>query len=438
MLKAGVALTDITPKEPLRLAGYPIPADRAGLTVHDPLYCSAFYFRNEETEVLMITLDLVFVTKKQTRQIREAIHQRTGIKPGNISVSCTHTHSGPMTTGAIFGVYNEEILLYPEYIATLVESIVQTAVDAWQNTFDATVGYNSTRCGKEKNIGGNRHDKNGPSDDEIYAIGIKDQEGKVRGVLTSYSLHPTLLHADSYAYSADYPGYMRAYFESVYPGSVFGFQMGTSGNQSPRHFRTGQTFKEAKRYGDTLGAAAHEALEKASFTDQITLKVDSIWVNPILKNLPSAEQAALEAEEAQRRYDEAEAAGIDYGSLRTLEVTLIGANLMATLTRQLLEPGAREGMMAAYPFEIQVIRIGDLAIVLSAGELFVEIGLAIKEKSPFKHTYIASTSNGSTGGYIVTPEAFEKRGYEALGTVLSPEMAAKTVSEALRAIEKIR
>jgi len=95
-------------------------------------------------------------------------------------------------------------------------------------------------------------------------------------------------------------------------------------------------------------------------------------------------------------------------------------------------------MMAAYPFEIQVIRIGDLAIVLSAGELFVEIGLAIKEKSPFKHTYIASTSNGSTGGYIVTPEAFEKRGYEALGTVLSPEMAAKTVSEALRAIEKIR
>ena len=359
-VKSRCRTADNTPKEPLRLP-VPIPADRQGLRTR-PLYCSAFYFRNEETEVLMITLDLVFVTKKQTRQIREAIHQRTGIKPGNISVSCTHTHSGPMTTGAIFGVYNEEKLMYPEYIVTLVESIVQTAVDAWQNTFDATVGYNSTRCGKEKNIGGNRHDKNGPSDDEIYAIGIKDQEGKVRGVLTSYSLHPTLLHADSYAYSADYPGYMRAYLSRFTREAFSGFRMGTSGNQSPRHFRTGQTFEEAKRYGDTLGAAAHEALEKASFTDQITLKVDSIWVDPILKNLPSAEQAALEAEEAQRRYDEAEAAGIDYGSLRTLEVTLIGANLMATLTRQLLEPGAgkHDGCLSVLKFKSSGLAICQL------------------------------------------------------------------------------
>ena len=221
MLKAGVALTDITPKEPLRLAGYPIPEDRAGLTVHDPLYCSAFYLKNDETELIMITLDLVFVTKKQTRLIREGIHKKTGMAEGNISVSCTHTHSGPMTTGAIFGVYNEEKLMYPDYVDFLVDAIIKTAVEAYQNAFDAEVGYNSTRCGKEKNIGGNRHDRNGPSDDEIYAIGIKDKTGRIRGVVSSYSLHPTLLHADSYAYSADYPGYMRTFFEKVYPGQRF-------------------------------------------------------------------------------------------------------------------------------------------------------------------------------------------------------------------------
>jgi neutral ceramidase len=437
MLKAGVAIFDITPKEPLFLAGYPEPEDRFGNSVHDPLYCTAYYLGNKE-EIMMLCLDLVGVTKMQTLRIREGINKATGIKKENISVSCTHTHSGPTTTSPNFELFNEDKLMYPEYMDYCIKKIIDTGIKAYNESFKAKVGYGSTICGKAQNIGGNRRHKDGVSDEQVYAIGIKDMDGKMRGVIASYSLHPTLLHSDSYAYSADYPGYMREYFSNEYPGSIFGFQMGTSGNQSSRHFRSGQNFEEAKRYGYTLGAAAKKALENAEYKDDVILKAASVWVDPILKDFLSVEEADANAKKAQDDYDQAKAAGIPYADLRTLECTLIGANYMAAMSKQLLEPGALEGMMKTYPFELQAIRIDDLSILFVAGECFVEIGLEIKERSPFKNTYVATTSNGSALGYICTPEAHKEGGYEAVGSILRPETTQKVIEEGLKAIELVK
>ena len=52
------------------------------------------------------------------------------------------------------------------------------------------------------------------------------------------------------------------------------------------------------------------------------------------------------------------------------------------------------------PLEVEVQAIAfsdDLAIVALPGEIFVELGLAIKAASPFKHTFIAELANGSIG-----------------------------------------
>jgi neutral ceramidase len=62
--------------------------------------------------------------------------------------------------------------------------------------------------------------------------------------------------------------------------------------------------------------------------------------------------------------------------------------------------------------EVQVIALGqDLAWISLPGEIFVELGLAIKEASPFKHTIIAELANGSIG-YIPTQRAFTEGNYE--------------------------
>jgi len=65
---------------------------------------------------------------------------------------------------------------------------------------------------------------------------------------------------------------------------------------------------------------------------------------------------------------------------------------------------------------VQAVRIGDLAIVTFPFETFVEIGLEIKKKSPFKQTIVIELANGSYG-YLPTPKHHELGGYETwLGT----------------------
>ena len=62
------------------------------------------------------------------------------------------------------------------------------------------------------------------------------------------------------------------------------------------------------------------------------------------------------------------------------------------------------------------IRIGDQAIVTLPFETFVEIGLEIKEKSPFRHNLVIELANGSYG-YLPTPKHHKLGGYETwLGT----------------------
>jgi len=65
---------------------------------------------------------------------------------------------------------------------------------------------------------------------------------------------------------------------------------------------------------------------------------------------------------------------------------------------------------------IQAIRIGDQAIVSLPFEVLVEIGLEIKEKSPFPDTFTISLANGGYG-YLPPPHQHELGGYETwIGT----------------------
>jgi hypothetical protein len=62
--------------------------------------------------------------------------------------------------------------------------------------------------------------------------------------------------------------------------------------------------------------------------------------------------------------------------------------------------------------QIQVLFYGDLAMVGIPGELFVEIGQQIKERSPFSNTLVFSYSNDFVW-YLPTPEALPEGGYGA-------------------------
>jgi neutral ceramidase len=431
MLYAGVSEKNITPDFPALLSGYPLPKDRYHEEVHDDLKAHIFYLNNEETDLVIITLDLISYSKRRVKMVREQIQKVCQIEPGNILISATHTHSGPVTGSVPFLSDNRE--MYPHYLDKVNSLIVEGVKEAKDSAFPAKIAMGKGICGKEQGVGGNRRHKDGPADPEVWVTGIKDSDDNLRGVLVNYALHPTFLHAESRVITADYPAFIYEYFQSKNPDLVVGFHTGAAGNQSSRHFRTGQTFEEAKRVGYAIAAEAERVLSQLTYEDDVKLFATHAELYPEIKRIPSVEEARAQQIEAETRYKNSVKNKEPYPVQRTLECALIGANRM--LSRAEAGDKVMEGIMANSPFEIFVMGIGENRIVACPCEIFVEFALRLKKESPYKNTYLASTSNGYGSGYVCTPESYDEGGYEP-----TVSMYERTVGDAIidKALELLR
>ena len=87
--------------------------------------------------------------------------------------------------------------------------------------------------------------------------------------------------------------------------------------------------------------------------------------------------------------------------------------------------------------QVQVIALGDqTAWVSLPGEIFVELGLAIKKGSPFPITCLAELANGSIG-YICTAQAHKEGGYEPNNSQSGPGAEEILIAESLRLADRV-
>lgn len=250
-----------------------------------------------------------------------------------------------------------------------------------------------------------------------------------------YALHPTFIHGESKVVSADYPCYIRRYLAETKPGITVLFAQGTSGNQSSRYFRTGQTYQEAKRVGETIALEADRVLDSMKTLPMVDLMMKSTEVALEITEFPPKAEAEAQVAAAKARLEKKRTENAPYTQIRTAEVELLGAeNSLGHVNAK-----ARYGRLTAVedelPAEIQVIGIGEARIVALQGEIFVEYGLAIKSASPCEKTCVIELSNGSLPGYVCTAQAYSEGGYEAGSSFLTAragEMLVKTAHEMLQ------
>lgn len=76
---------------------------------------------------------------------------------------------------------------------------------------------------------------------------------------------------------------------------------------------------------------------------------------------------------------------------------------------------------------LQVIQIGDIAFVGIPGELFAELGMEIKRRSPFRYTYVVGIANDYIG-YLPDKESYRYGGYQ---TWAGPNYSQPGTGEAL-------
>ncbi|MCX6628856.1 MAG: hypothetical protein NTW28_14645 [Candidatus Solibacter sp.] len=88
--------------------------------------------------------------------------------------------------------------------------------------------------------------------------------------------------------------------------------------------------------------------------------------------------------------------------------------------------------------EVAVLRIGDMGLVLTNGELFAEIGAAVKKASPFKVTMFCGYGSNPGGGYMPTRAEYAFGSYEVDGTSYGPGAAERVIDEAIALLKSVR
>lgn len=444
MLKAGSVITDITPPLGLELGGYPhYPRNNTG--AHDPLQAACLYLSNDNCEVALVTLDLLFFSKKHVAEVRRRVKAACGIPEANLMISCIHTHSGPWASGRLDIESLEAGKEQPKaYVESLIEKLTKAVLTAKETAFPAEFTYGTAICGAESGVGGNRRIPGGPHDPLVSVLAVRDESKTVRGMFVNYTLHPTFIHEWSTVCTADYPAYLRMQLKELEQNAIVLFGQGASGNQSSRYYRQGESYDEAERVGRTLGKAAHSVLEKAQWQNELTIRVATDEMPLELRDFGTEEELTKKVAHDEAVYRELyqkygkSTNREEYYLWQNANLKMLGSEDQLGYVKMRNQGVKIELLDDEAPAELQVIRLGDVCITAVPGEVFVEYALYVKAMAGFGMVIFNELSNGCLPGYLYTPESLVTGGYETDTSMLDARFGRHMVDRLLDLTEKVK
>lgn len=434
-LKAGSAQVEITPADSQFLLGYP-HVERYSTGVHDKLWSSALYLSDGNEQAVFVANDIIFVAKTNVLQARERIAAKTGIPASNIMITASHTHSGPHTVGyACFDADPAVPKPDPAYVQFMEDRIVEAAVKAFEKAQPAKAGL---ALADDTGVGTNRRDPNGPADHNVPVLMVKNAETDENiACMLVCSMHPTVIHEDISLVTGDFPSMARQYLQRNVVGEdcPIVYHMGPSGNQSPRHVTTANTFEEAERIGQILGKAVEKVLPSIEYLQDCPLSIARDQISDLpRKGFPSVEEAQVKLDNAAEHLAMLRRTGASKQETRTAECDWFGAEETLTMAKMSVDGGLEKAYESCLPAEIQIFGIGDWHFAGWQGEIFVEYALEIKAKE--KNCFVISLANGELQGYVVTEEAALEGGYEASNTLFSHKTGGLFVKKTLELLGK--
>lgn len=431
-LRAGANVTDITPLPdhfPISTAGS-MAANFIDNT-DERIHCRTIMLGNEDALVSFTIVDSCLIPRDIADAAKRIASEETGVPAANMTVAASHTHSAPTSTPAF---QSNPLVKYQIFLTEkIAESIVaayaklEPAEAGWAVGSDPTQVFNrrwfvnepyenpfgvttdKVRMNPGYNKGGGKVSKPaGPVDPEVPVLAIRSSgtDKTPIGLLANYSLHyvgnpprnaegKTQLSGDYFARFADIMA------DKVAPGQdsyVAILSNGTSGDinnndySSPppeKKYAPGEKMVEV---ANSVADAAYKAFQTIEYDDDLPIAV-----------------TARELELGVRKgdADELKRAHEILGSPEQL----INGNLSAREAIYARETIQLREYPETVPVRLQSVRIGDLCINTTPCETFVEIGLELKEASPFETSFTIELANGYNG-YLPTPQQHEWGGYE--------------------------
>ena len=388
--KAGVARTVITPEQPMWLAGYAARTHPSVGTMHD-LWAKALVVEDQDGErAVLITTDLLEFPKKLSDRIRDRLKERFRLTRSQIILSTSHTHSGPVLSGALYDIYpldTEELEKINQYSDALADRIVELVGEAVNNMQPARLyaenGVVRFQVNRRNNPAATltmQTELNGPNDYAVPVIRVMDEQGGLMAIAFGYACHATVL--DGYEWSGDYPGFAQIDLEKAYPGTVAMFFQGTGADMNPLPRRTVEL---AEQYGEELAAAVRRVLNEDMQELAPDLTTAYSEIDLALNDPPTREELTQMISQSS-------------GYQKQWAVRMLGK----------LDRG--EPFRTSYPYPVQVWKIGDQPLICLGGEVLVDYTISLKRMFG-EDIFVMGYANDGMA-YIPSVRVLREGGYE--------------------------
>ncbi len=394
-LKAGVGRSAITPRVGTALIGY---FNRPGLStgIHDDLNARAIVLDDGNTAFALCSVELCWLAGANVQAARSAATARCALKPENIFIFATHTHSGPAPQNE--ADWDQPL---PDLIADAIVQAYESRVDARLAAgFGQLFGYNI-----------NRRWLNRPADPSVGVLRVDRTDGTPLAVLGNYACHAVVMGYDNLLISGDWPGYASRMIEAdLGHGSVALFSQGGSGDVNPLTETVRLKLAAGYPVGTIGGLATYYGQHGATDAPN--------WWN--IEDRGGG--TFLEAETLARAYC-AEAKRVWRGLAPSADVPLWVERVIVDGNLAPDEP-APQGMSEGHrqllrdfdlsAMEITMLGIGDSVILGQPGEVFTENALDFRkfcQQIGYRCPLFLTYANGSYA-YMPPANAFAEGGYE--------------------------
>jgi hypothetical protein len=393
--QVGVGRADITPPEPIWMAGYG-SRNKPSEGVDLPLQAKALVLQHDaDVPLLLITADIIGFSREIAEEIAGRLGTRFNLPRQNILLVASHTHTGPVIGRNLKGMFDlqgKDAAVVERYTKLLADRCVAAASDALQKKAPAKLSFGRGTASfavnrrvfrpAGVNFGVN---PDGPVLHEVPVLRIDDAKGNVKAIVFGYACHCTTLGGDHYNLGGDWAGYAQDYLERAHPGATAFFVTGCGGDANPE---PRGKLEFARQHGLAIAGAVSRVLSAPR--------------RPIDGTLAAA-------------FDHVDLPLAPHPTRAEFEKRLKDRNVFIQrhARRQLDALDRGEKLPDSYPCPVQAWRLGrDLTLVALGGEVVVDYALRLKREWPAGELWVAGYAN-DVFAYVPSARILLEGGYEA-------------------------
>ncbi|WP_372639115.1 neutral/alkaline non-lysosomal ceramidase N-terminal domain-containing protein, partial [Fodinibius sp.] len=422
------------------------------------LYAKTIVIEKNGTVTAFVACDLISLPHQLVKETRKLLEKQIGIPGSNLIMSATHVHAGPQLNplfwNAVGGTPKQKS---KEYTHNLPSKIIKSIRLAKKELQPARVSVGST---KQNSINFNRRflmkdgtvetnpgrlnpdivKPTGPTDPDLSVVYFESMDAEPLATLVNFSLHVAVRTGNQI--TADFPGRIASVLADVKGKEMVTiFTNGMSGNINHVDVDQHQLFgsrEESVRIGTILAGNVLEMYPSLRKVESNSLKVHTQPVNlPIPDIQPDKAEWATEVIRQFGDPEHPSSFSDVVEAWRILDLIELDEGLQARHAVTTTVPLSEDGQ--ALMSEVQAITLGDeLALVGYPGDAFVELGLSIKEHSPFPFTVVSEQSGNGVLSYVPNKEAFAEGDYEVRSARIKPGGGEIMVEAVINMLNNLR